>query len=324
MSTQTSKPEAMKAKTGIGARVMGVLRGAGDSDLTYSFVRSPGVMVAAAVTVLFILMALFAPLLAPQNPFNPAELELLDGLKPPVWSEGGDPRYLLGTDEQGRDIFSTIMYGSRISLLVGFASVMFSILLGVLIGLIAGFAGGWLDALLMRIADIQLTIPAILIALMVDGLARVALPGQQKEALALYVLIFAIGISNWPQYARVVRSGTLSEKTKDYVASARIIGTPSVVILFRHILPNITGPVLVIGTIGLALAIILEATLSFLGVGMPPTSPSLGTLIREGNDVLFSGEWWIIMFPSVALVLLALSVNLLGDWLRDALNPKLR
>ena len=295
-----------------------------ESDLFYSFSRKPMVMAAAAVTLLFFLAAAFAPVIAPQNPFNPAELDLMDSELPPVWGEEGRAEYLLGTDNQGRDILSTIMYGSRISLLVGFASVLFAVTVGVGVGLMSGFIGGWVDSALMRLADIQLTIPAILIALMVDGVARTLLPEGTREELAIPVLIFAIGISTWPQYARVVRSGTLSEKTQDYVASARIIGTPGPVILFRHILPNILGPVLVIGTIGLALAIILEATLSFLGVGVPPTTPSLGTLIKVGEQFLFSGQWWITVFPSAALVLLALSVNLLGDWLRDALNPRLR
>jgi peptide/nickel transport system permease protein len=296
----------------------------GDSDLWYSFTRKPLVMAAAALTLLFFMAAAFAPIIAPQDPFNPAELDLMDSELPPAWAEEGNPKYWLGTDNQGRDILSTIMYGSRISLLVGFASVLFSVIVGVGVGLMAGFVGGWIDSALMRLADIQLTIPAILIALMVDGVARALLPEGTREELAIPVLIFAIGISNWPQYARVVRSGTMSEKTRDYVASARIIGTPGPVILIRHILPNILGPVLVIGTIGLALAIILEATLSFLGVGVPPTTPSLGTLIKVGEQFLFSGQWWITVFPSAALVLLALSVNLLGDWLRDALNPRLR
>ncbi len=308
---------ATPARKGLVARI-------GDSDIAYSFMRSPLVVVAALVTVLIILAALAAPWIAPQNPFDPAAVSLMDGLQPPAWREGGTANFLLGTDEQGRDVLSTILYGARISLLVGFASVLLSIVLGVGIGLVAGFAGGWTDTVLMRLADIQLTIPALLVALLIDGIARAAIPAGTREDLALFVLIFAIGISSWPQYARVVRSGTMSEKARDYVAAARIIGTPEPVILVRHILPNILGPVLVIGTIGLALAIILEATLSFLGVGVPPTMPSLGTLIKNGNDLLFSGYWWITIFPSAALVALALSVNLLGDWLRDVLNPRLR
>jgi peptide/nickel transport system permease protein len=306
-------------------RIGDTLRRAIDSDLFYSFRRSPLVVVATLMTIAFILAATFAPWVTPHDPFDPASLELMDAFTPPVWDQQmGDPRYLLGTDDQGRDMLSAIIYGSRISLIVGFAAVVFSIVLGVGIGLIAGFVGGWIDAILMRIADIQLTIPGLLIALMIDGIARTALPSGTREEFALYVVIFAIGISNWPQYARVVRSGTMSEKTRDYVAAARIIGTSSPAILWKHVLPNILGPVLVLGTLGLALAVITEATLSFLGVGVPPTTPSLGTLIRIGNDFLFSGEWWITLFPAMALVLLVLSVNLMGDWLRDALNPKLR
>jgi peptide/nickel transport system permease protein len=294
------------------------------SDLLYSFLRQPVVILAFLVTLAFVVAATFAHWVAPHNPFDPSTLNLMDAFYPPAWTADGNASFLLGTDNQGRDILSTIIYGSRISLIVGFAAVVFSIVLGVLIGLLSGFVGGWLDAILMRVADIQLTIPGLLIALLVDGIARSLLPPGAREEIAIYVVIFAIGISAWPQYARVARSGAMSEKVKDYVASARIIGTPSWVILLRHVLPNILGPVLVLGTIGLALAITSEATLSFLGVGVPPTTPSLGTLIRIGNDFLFSGEWWITLFPSAALVLLVLAVNLLGDWLRDALNPKLR
>jgi len=294
------------------------------SDLLFSFVRQPVIVLAFVITVFFVLAATFAPLVAPHDPFDPATLNLMDAFYPPAWTEEGNESFFLGTDNQGRDILSTIIYGSRISLIVGFAAVVFSIVLGVLVGLLSGFVGGWIDAVLMRIADIQLTIPGLLIALLVDGIARSALPSGAREEIAIYVVIFAIGISAWPQYARVARSGAMSEKVKDYVASARIIGTPSWIILLRHVLPNILGPVLVLGTIGLALAITSEATLSFLGVGVPPTTPSLGTLIRIGNDFLFSGEWWITLFPAAALVALVLAVNLLGDWLRDALNPKLR
>jgi peptide/nickel transport system permease protein len=244
---------------------------------------------------------------------------------PPAWNEfEGDIRFLLGTDDQGRDILSTIMYGARISLLVGFASVAFSVVLGVGLGLVSGYVGGRTDAFIMRIADVQLSFPAILIALLIDGVARGIFPRELHDELAVYVLIFAIGISGWVQYARTVRGAAMVEKNKEYVQAARVIGIRPVTILVRHILPNVTGPVLVIGTIHLALAIITEATLSFLGVGVPPTTPSLGTLIRIGNDYLFSGEWWITIFPGLALILLVLSVNLLGDWLRDALNPKLR
>ena len=295
-----------------------------DSDIYYSFKRSKLTIVATIVTSLIFLGALFAPILAPQNPFDPASLSLLDSYLPPVWQEGGDSRYLLGTDDQGRGILSTLLYGSRISLAVGFASVIFAAVLGISLGLLAGYAGGRTDAIIMRIADIQLTFPSILIALLIDGSVRAAFGGINREDSAFYILVFSIGLSFWVQYARTVRSSALVEKNKEYVQAARLIGLHPVKIMARHVLPNVMGPVLVIATINLALAIILEATLSFLGVGMPPTQPSLGTMIGTGNNFLFSGEWWMIFFPGLLLAVLALAVNLLGDWLRDALNPRLR
>ena len=295
-----------------------------DSDIWYSFKRSKITIVAAVVTFLIFFGALFAPLIAPQNPFDPANLSLIDSLIPPVWEDGGNPRFLLGTDDQGRGILSTLLYGSRISLAVGFASVVFAAILGISLGLLAGYAGGRTDAIIMRIADIQLTFPAILIALLIDGSIRGALGGINREQSAFYVLVLSIGLSFWVQYARTVRSSTLVERNKEYVQAARLIGLHPIKIMVRHVLPNVMGPVLVIATINLALAIITEATLSFLGVGIPPTQPSLGTMIRIGNDFLFSGEWWITMFPGIMLAVLVLAVNLLGDWLRDALNPRLR
>jgi len=308
----------------VGAQWVDGVRRFRDSDIYYSFRRSPVAIVAAVVTAIFMISALFAPWLAPHQPFDLATVELLDGFLPPVWQADGDPRFLLGTDDQGRDILSTIMYGARISLGVGFASVAFAMVIGVGLGLLSGYLGGVTDAVIMRVADIQLSFPAILIALLIDGVARSLLPRDMHDEVAIYVLVFAIGISGWVQYARTVRGSTLVEKNKEYVQAAHVMGIPPRVIMLRHVLPNVTGPVLVIGTIHLAVAIITEATLSFLGVGVPPTSPSLGTLIRVGNDFLFSGEWWITIFPGAALVLLVLAVNLLGDWLRDALNPKLR
>ncbi len=295
-----------------------------DSDVYYSFKRSPVTIVAAVVTAMFMISALFAPWLAPHQPFDLATVELLDAFTPPVWEAGGDPRFLLGTDDQGRDMLSTIMYGARISLGVGFAAVAFAMVIGIGLGLVSGYLGGVIDAVIMRVADIQLSFPAILIALLIDGVARSVLPRDMHDEVAIYVLVFAIGISGWVQYARTVRGSTMVEKNKEYVQAAHVMGIPPTLIMLRHVLPNVMGPVLVIGTIHLAVAIITEATLSFLGVGVPPTSPSLGTLIRVGNDFLFSGEWWITIFPGAALVLLVLAVNLLGDWLRDALNPKLR
>lgn len=304
--------------------MMANLRRAWDHDLCYSFRHSPITLLAALVTLLFLLGAGLAPWVAPHNPYNLASLSLLDAFTPPAWLPGGNADYWLGTDDQGRDIFSTILFGARMSLLVGIASVVFAMVLGVVLGLLAGYLGGWVDALIMRIADVQLSFPAILIALLIDGLTRTLMPRDLHNELAVYVIIIAIGISGWVQYARTVRGSTMVEAAKEYVQAARVIGIHPGFIMLRHVLPNVTGPVLVIATIHLAVAVITEATLSFLGVGLPPTEPSLGTLIRVGNDFLFSGEWWITVFPGLALVLLVLSVNLLGDWLRDALNPKLR
>ncbi|WP_376090029.1 ABC transporter permease [Roseomonas sp. CCTCC AB2023176] len=295
-----------------------------DSDLAWSFRHSPVAMLSALVAVICIGAAVLAPWVAPHNPFDLASLNLMDAFKEPAWMDEGDRDYLLGTDDQGRDVLSAIMYGARVSLLVGVSATAFAMILGVVLGLVAGYAGGTADAVLMRIADIQLTFPSILVALLVDGIVRAALPRDVHDQIALYVVIFAIGISEWPRFARVVRGSTLIERNKEYVLAARVIGVSGARIVFTHVLPNVLGPVLVIATLNLGLAILAEATLSFLGVGVPPTQPSLGTLIRIGNDFLFSGEWWITIFPGLALVAMVLSVNLLGDWLRDALNPRLR
>ncbi len=312
--------EAIVAPTGAGAR----LRALWDSDVGWSFRHSPVAMLSFAVFAACVLGALFAPLVAPHNPFDLTTLSLSDSRLPPMWSEGGKSTFPLGTDDQGRDILSAIIFGARISLLVGLASVAFALVLGVGLGLLAGYVGGKTDALIMRVADVQLSFPAILIALLIDGVARVALPRELHDKLALVVLVFAIGLSNWVQYARTVRGSTMVEKSKEYVQAARVIGVAPLGIMARHLLPNVTGPVLVLATINIATAILTEATLSFLGVGVPPTEPSLGTLIRIGNEFLFSGEWWITIFPGVALVVMVLAINLLGDWLRDALNPRLR
>jgi peptide/nickel transport system permease protein len=292
--------------------------------LAYSFRRSPVAMLSAAVALVLILAAVLAPWIAPHDPMDLASLSLLDSFKPPMPLEGADWSNVLGTDNQGRDMLSAIMFGMRISLLVGVASVLFAAVVGILVGLLAGYAGGLVDAGLMRAADVQLTFPSILTALLVDGVIGAALPRTMHDALQIYVLVFAIGISRWPGFARTVRGSTLVERNKDYVSAARVIGVSSWRIMLTHVLPNVIGPVLVIGTLSLGLAILDEATLSFLGVGLPPTQPSLGTLIRFGNDFLFSGQWWVTIFPGVALVLMVLSINLLGDWLRDALNPRLR
>jgi len=301
------------------------LRGIAQSDLFYAFKRSPVAIVSAGVVLLLALAAIFAPLIAPTNPFDPSTLNLMNGFTPPMQPNAftGDV-FLLGTDDQGRGVFSTILYGLRISLFVGLAAVLFAMVLGITLGLISGYVGGWVETIIMRTADVQLTFPSILVAMLIFGIAKGVTPVEYRDQMAIWVLILAIGLSDWVQFARVVRGATLVEKNKEYVQAARLIGRKSGAIMLRHILPNVMSPVLVIATISLALAIIAEATLSFLGVGAPPTQPSLGTLIRIGQGFLFSGEWWILMFPAATLLLLALSVNLLGDWLRDALNPRLR
>ena len=295
-----------------------------DSEFIHSFRRSRVTVAATLVTMAITLAAVLAPWIAPHDPFDVATLSLWDAELPPAWAEDGDPRFLLGTDNQGRDVLSAILHGSRISLAVGFVSVLLAMAAGVAVGLVSGYFGGLVDAVFMRVADVMLSFPAILVALLVSGIARGALPRGMHENAALAVLVFAIAITTWVQYARTVRSSTMVERELEYVLAARLVGRGRAAIIFRHILPNVMGPVLVIATINLAMAILIEATLSFLGVGMPPTNPSLGTLIRVGNEYLFSGVWWVVIFPSLTLVVLVLAVNLMGDWLRDALNPKLR
>jgi len=303
----------------------GALARAWDSDFLYSFRHSPVALIAALVLLAVVAGAVFSHWLAPHDPFDLASLSLLDSFKPPVfWGADADWAYPLGTDDQGRDLLSGIMYGTRISLLVGVLAIGFALTVGITVGLVAGYVGGAVDSLLMRMADVQLTFPAILIALLVDGVVRAVLPRAFHDKVELYVLVFAIGIARWPQFARTVRGSTLVERGREYVMAARVIGLTSSKIMVSHILPNVLGPVLVIATLNLGLAILDEATLSFLGVGLPPTQPSLGTLIRIGNDFLFSGEWWVTIFPGITLAVLVLSINLLGDWLRDALNPRLR
>jgi len=294
-----------------------------DGDVWHSFRSSPVAMTAAVVAAICLFCALGADWVAPHNPFDLASLELSDARLPPAWDDDGKSKYPLGTDDQGRDILSALMYGARISLFVGFVSVLLSVFVGVGLGLLSGFVGGKVDAFIMRICDVMLSFPPILIALLIDGVGRAMFPNAH-DTLAFAVLILAISLSGWVKFARTVRGSTMVERNREYVQAARVIGVPPARILWRHVLPNVTGPVLVLATIDIGQAILIEATLSFLGVGVPPTQPSLGTLIRTGNDFLFSGEWWITIFPGVVLVMIALSVNLLGDWLRDALNPRLR
>jgi peptide/nickel transport system permease protein len=300
------------------------LRALLDSDVAYSFLHSKITITAAIVTLVIVLAAVLAPWIAPQDPYDLRVLDVLNSHNPPAWLSGGDPRFPLGTDDQGRDVFSTILYGSRQSIAIGVMATLFAASLGIMLGLIAGYAGGSADAVIMRAADIQSTFPAILIAMLIDGTSRALFGEQRNEQIVFWVMVLSIGLSFWVQYARTVRGSTLVEKNKDYVLAARLIGIHPGLILFRHVLPNVVGPVLVIATINLALAIITEATLSFLGLGLPSTQPSLGTLIQIGQKYLFAGEWWIAIFPGITLAALVLAVNLLGDWLRDALNPKLR
>ena len=295
------------------------------SDFMWAFRHSPVAVLSFIVTITLVLAAVLAPLIAPYDPFNPATLNLMNGFTAPMEPNAfTGETFLLGTDDQGRDVYSTILYGMRISLFVGVMAVLFAMVLGISLGLIAGYLGGWTETIIMRIADVQLTFPSILVAMLIFGIAKGFTPVDMRDEMAIWVLILAIGLSDWVQFARVVRGATLVEKGKEYVQAARLIGRRPGAIMLRHILPNVLSPVLVIATISLALAIIAEATLSFLGVGAPPTKPSLGTLIRIGQGYLFSGEWWILFFPAVTLLALALAVNLLGDWLRDALNPRLR
>ena len=294
------------------------------NDVVNSFFTPPAAWFSAAVLVVLVAAALLAPWLSSVNPFDLGSLDVTDAHLPPAWTEEGDARFWLGTDDQGRDLLSAILYGLRLSLSISLVSVALSIVIGVGLGVTAGFAGGWIDTVLMRVCDVMLSFPAILVALLVDGILRSAFPGAAHESVAYFVLIFAITLSGWVPYARTVRGLTLVEKGKEFVMAAELIGEKKLTVMRRHILPNVLGPVFVLAAVNVATAVMTEATLSFLGVGVPPTTPSLGTLIRIGNDYLFSGEWWICIFPGIVLIAVVLAVNLLGDWLRDAVNPGLQ
>jgi peptide/nickel transport system permease protein len=294
------------------------------SDLWWSFTHNKSAMFAAGLLALLVIASFAAPLYAPQNPFDPAQLDLLNAEYPPIWTEGGQWPYLLGTDTQGRDILSAILYGSRISILIGIASVLLALVVGIGSGLVAGYYGGLIENLLMRVGDILLSIPTILIAILVSAIVREMLPANLRDVGAAGVLVLAIVLSGWVQYARTVRAQTAVERGKEYVQAAQLLKVPARRIMFSHILPNTLTPILVAATLNFGMAILTEATLSFLGIGMPASQPSLGTLIRLGNQYLFSGMWWITVFPVLQLCLLVVAVNLMGDWLRDALNPKLR
>jgi len=295
-----------------------------DSDIYHSFIKSPTAIISSVILFIIFFCSFFVEFITPYNPFDPSSLSLMEAFTPPSWTEDGLAKFILGTDGQGRDMLSTILYGSRISLIVGFSAILFSLILGVGLGLTAGYFGGKYEMVVMRLTDVQLTVPSILMALLVDGIARGLITREMHDQMAIYVLIFAIGISRVASICKSFKSSNLGRKKQRLCFASTIIGVSNLIIMFKHILPNILRPVLVIGTIGLALAIIAESTLSFLGVGVPPTTPSLGTLIRLGNDFLFSGEWWITFFPAIFLVILAFSINLLGDWMRDTLNPRLK
>ena len=295
-----------------------------DSDLCWRFRHAPVIILSFVIAAGMILSAVFASWIAPYNPFDLASFDLANAFLPPAWEEGGSREFLLGTDDQGRDMLSAILYGLRVSLEIGLSSVFISVVLGISLGLLSGYVGGVTDAIIMRFCDVMLSFPAILLALLIDGVIRVVLPEGTHDEASYAVLIFAISLSGWVKYARTVRGSTLAEKKKEYVQAAQVFGVSSLRIMFTHILPNVLGPILVLVTVQIATAIITEATLSFLGVGVPPTTPSLGTLIRIGNEFLFSGEWWITIFPGLTLIVFVLTINLLGDWLRDALNPKLQ
>ncbi|MDH7803892.1 MULTISPECIES: ABC transporter permease [unclassified Rhizobium] len=314
--TDTS-PRETSAPVGFWARLA-------DNDLLVDFLGNRLVLISSVLLLVLLAASLLAPWIAPTNPYDPLSLDIMNSSLPPVWQADGDAQFLLGTDDQGRDMLSAILYGLRISIIISALGVAVAAVVGITLGVVAGYFGGVVDAVIMRIADIQLSFPAILVALLVDGLLHSMIPSVSRENSASWVIIISIGLSFWVQYARTIRSSTMIEQKKDYVSAARLFGLPDVAIMVRHILPNVMGPILVILTINFGLAIITEATLSYLGVGLPPMQPSLGTLIRTGQEFLFSGEWWTVAFPGIALAVLVLTINLLGDWLRDALNPKLR
>lgn len=293
------------------------------SDIVMSLRESPVTMIAAGLALAIMIASLLAGVIAPHDPYDLASIYIADSMKPPLWEGGGSASFALGTDILGRDMWSAILYGSRLSLIIGFASVALSMAIGITLGLIAGYRGGWLDTIIMRVAEVQLSLPTILVALLINGLLRAVAPADVIDRLAVLVLILSIGLSHWVQFARAVRASTLVERNQEYVLAARLIGLRTPAIMIRHILPNVMSPVFVIATLNLAGAILTEASLSFLGVGVPPTEPSLGTLINQGAAFLFSGAWWTVLFPGAALALLSLSVNLVGDWLRDTLNPTL-
>ncbi|PIE43216.1 MAG: ABC transporter permease [Gammaproteobacteria bacterium] len=294
-----------------------------DSHFWHSFKKDKVAIACFGIFVTFVTLSLLAPVIAPFDPYDSTQIDIMDSEIPPQWQDDGDARFWLGTDAQGRDLWSTILYGTRISLTIGVCAVMLQALLGIVLGLTAGYLGGRIDGFLMRLADIQLSFSTMMVAIIVLAIFQAAFGTELYQQLALFMLIMVIGIAEWPQYARTVRASVLAEKRKEYVEAARVIGFGPIRIMFRHILPNTLSPVLVISTVQIANAIISEAALSFLGLGMPVSKPSLGSLISSGFEFIFSGSWWITVIPGIVLIVLVLVVNLLGDWLRDVLNPRL-
>lgn len=294
-----------------------------NSNIGYSFRRNPVAVISLVIFSIITLMAIFAPFVAPFNPYDPAQIDIMNSEYPPIWINGADSQFLLGTDDQGRDLLSTILYGTRLSLLIGLCAVTLQAFIGISIGLIAGYVGGRTDGILMRMADIQLSFSTLMVAIIFLAVTQAMFGSEVFNRYAIYFLIAVIGVAEWPQYARTVRATVLAEKKKEYVDSARVLGFGPMRIMVRHILPNSMSPIFVISTVQVANAIISEASLSFLGLGMPPNQPSLGSLISSGFDYIFSGSWWITAIPGLVLVVLVLVINLLGDWIRDALNPKL-
>jgi peptide/nickel transport system permease protein len=284
----------------------------------------PGAVLAALLLSSIALAALLAPLIAPQNPFDLGSFDVLDAELPPAWLTGGDPRFLLGTDAQGRDLLSAILYGTRISLAVGVLAVAIQAAIGIPLGLLAGTRGGMVDSLITRAADVQLSLSTLMLAIIALALFRAGLGGESLGTFAMPLLVLVIGIAEWPYFARTARAATQVEAAKDYVRAARALGASEAGLVRRHILPNIRSSLIVVATTQVAGAVMAEAALSFLGLGLPVTKPSLGTLIRSGYDLIFAGAWWVTVLPGLVLVSLLVAVNVLGDALRDALDPRLR
>jgi len=293
------------------------------SDLYYYYRRDKVAIVSSLIFFILALMALFSPWIAPFDPYDLTQIDLMDSEMPPVWLPGADERFLLGTDDQGRDLWSTILYGMRVSLLIGVFAVLLQSAIGIVIGLVSGYVGGRVDSILMRIADVQLSFSTLMVAIIVLAIVKNAFGGPAYANYAMIILILIIGLSEWPQIARTVRSSVLGEKEKEYVDAAHVMGFGPIRIMFKHILPNCLSPIFVIGTVQIANAIITEAALSFLGLGMPVTEPSLGSLISIGKEYLYSGSWWITLIPGLFLVVIVIAINLMGDFLRDVFNPRL-